>query len=90
MTNKEIERDWALLYKYRSGRDVDPKDLLLIDGLRWLDLMNKGLSLKRKVITAKTTYQGKSLLPWWYPLKALNDYLRLSWRHFNHRDNVAS
>lgn len=93
MINKEMEREWALFYKYRHGGNADPKDLPLIEGLCLVGLMNKGLSLKRKVITAKTTKQGMDLLPLWYPLyplKALGDYLRLSWHHFRHRNSAIS
>ena len=90
MTNKEIEREWALFYKYRHGCDIDIKDMPFINELCLIGLMNKGLSLKRKVITAKTTDQGMALCPWWYPLKTLSNYLHLSWHHFKYRNNATS
>ena len=90
MENNERERKRALYYKYRHDRDMDPKDLPLIDELCLTGLMNKGLSRKRKVITAKTTEQGMAFCPWWYPLKALSNYLHLSWHHFKNRNNATS
>ena len=60
--NPDLEKDLEIIRKYRDGRDIDEEDLPRIDVLCSIGLMNKGISLKRKVITAKPTCVGIGLL----------------------------
>ncbi|MDD5639190.1 MAG: hypothetical protein PHR47_00045 [Candidatus Pacebacteria bacterium] len=57
-----LEKDIGIIRKYKDGRDVDEEDLPRINALCSIGLMNKGISLQRKVVTAKPTYLGISLL----------------------------
>jgi hypothetical protein len=51
-----------LLLKYRDGEDVDPKDMSKLNVLASIGMVKKGISIKRKTITAKTTPTGIGVL----------------------------
>jgi hypothetical protein len=54
--------DEKILKKYEIGRDIDKEDLPILEELRSVRLIHIGISLKRKVLTAKTTALGRGLL----------------------------
>ena len=62
MVSKEMKRNLELMEKYKDGRDLDPEDVEAINRLCSIGLMNRGISTKREVITAKTTGTGLGLL----------------------------
>jgi len=55
--------DEDILRKYRDGRDLDPEDAPHVRELCSVGMMKTGLSLQRKVITAKTIGLGLRLIP---------------------------
>lgn len=63
MTEKSFIKEYfPLLEKYRNGEDVDDADMPKLDILASIGLIKKGISIKRKKITAKTTSSGIGLL----------------------------
>jgi hypothetical protein len=50
-----------ILHKYANGKDVDSADDCILREMALIGLMNIGLSIKRKTITAKTTDVGLGL-----------------------------
>jgi len=62
MVSKDLEKDLNLLEKYKDGGDLDPEDIEAVNILCSIGLMNRGISLKRKVVTAKTTGTGLGLI----------------------------
>ena len=59
---EEIEDDLKILEKYKDGRDIDPGDFSKVNELASIGLMKKGLSIRRKKSTAKTTPLGRKLI----------------------------
>lgn len=59
---KANKDDLYYLTKYKNGRDLDTEDKPYTDKLRDVGLINYGLSIRRKIITAKTTCLGLKLL----------------------------
>ena len=57
-----MKREYQILLKYKDGRDIDPEDKEIINELCSIGLMNRGISLKRKQITAKITFLGRKIL----------------------------
>jgi hypothetical protein len=51
-----------LLLKYKNGEDIDDADKPKLDTMASIGLIKKGISIKRKKITAKTTSTGIGLL----------------------------
>jgi hypothetical protein len=62
MVSFELKRDLDMIKKYKDGREADEEDLPVIKMLCSIGLMNRGVSLKRQVITAKSTETGIGLL----------------------------
>ena len=59
---KSIMRDEEILTFYKDGKDVVQKDIKIVNELASIGLMKKGISLKRKVVTAKTSALGLKLI----------------------------
>lgn len=57
-----LEKEKALMEKYRHGRCIDAGDNNAVDTLCSLGLIKTGLSVKKMVETAKTTEMGLELL----------------------------
>lgn len=51
-----------LLLKYKHGEDIEDEDKSKLDTMASIGLIKKGISIKRKRITAKTTSTGIGLL----------------------------
>jgi len=62
MVSFELKMVIELIEKYKDGRDVDEEDLPAINMLCSIGFMNRGISTKRKAITAKSTCMGIGLL----------------------------
>jgi hypothetical protein len=64
MTGKSFIKDYSpLLLKYKEGEDVtDQDDIPKLEMLASVGLIKKGISTKRRQITAKTTSMGLGLL----------------------------
>jgi len=56
-----LENVETTLKKYEIGRDIDEEDLPKLEELRSVGLIHIGISLKRRVLTAKTTALGRGL-----------------------------
>lgn len=57
-----LEKEKALMEKYRYGRCIDAEDNDAVDTLCSLGLVKTGLSVEKMVETAKTTKMGLELL----------------------------
>lgn len=57
-----VEDDIKLLKKYEIGRLVDYEDYDQIEELSAIGLMQTGVSIKKKKMTAKTSNLGKKLI----------------------------
>ena len=62
VVSKSIMQDEKILTFYKDGKDVVQKDIRVVNELASIGLMNKGISLKRKVVTAKTSALGLKLI----------------------------
>lgn len=57
-----IIQDEAILTYYKKGNDIRTQDVRIVNELSSIGLMKKGISLKRKVVTAKTSALGLKLI----------------------------
>jgi hypothetical protein len=62
MIDPSIKSDIEIMKKYKDGKDVDEIDMPHIRELCSIGLMKTGISIKRKVITAKTIGIGLKLI----------------------------
>jgi hypothetical protein len=62
MMDSSIRKDVELIKKYKDGRDMDADDEPTIRELCSIGMMKTGISIKRKVITAKTIGIGRKLI----------------------------
>ena len=57
-----ISEDVRILNAYKEGKDISLADLEKIEELASIGLVKKGISLKRRKVTAKTTALGLRLI----------------------------
>ena len=57
-----ISEDVRILNAYKEGKDISLTDLEKIEELASIGLVKKGISLKRRKVTAKTTALGLRLI----------------------------
>jgi hypothetical protein len=57
-----IIQDETILTYYKEGKDIRDDDVEIVNELSSIGLMKKGISLKRKVVTAKTSTLGLKLI----------------------------
>jgi len=57
-----INKELKILEDYKNGKIVDPSDLEIIDELAMVGFIRRGVSLKMKKPTAKTTTLGLSFV----------------------------
>lgn len=60
MNIDEIEE--AILRKYKDGRDLDEGDRVYVEYFCSIGMMKKGISLRRRAVTAKTIGLGLRLI----------------------------
>lgn len=60
--NQTIKEDIEVLRRYKVGKDIEDSDIQKLDELASIGLIRKGISIKRRRVTAKTTPRGLKLL----------------------------
>lgn len=60
--NQSIREDIEFLKRYEVGKDIEDSDIQKLDELASIGLIRKGISIKRRRVTAKTTPLGLKLL----------------------------
>ncbi len=60
--NQTIKEDIEILRRYKVGKDIEDSDIQKLDELASIGLIRKGISIKRRRVTAKTTPRGLKLL----------------------------
>ena len=60
--NQTIKEDIEILRRYKVGKDIEDSDIQKLDELASIGLIRKGISIKRRRVTAKTTPLGLKLL----------------------------
>jgi len=60
--NQSIREDIEFLKRYEVGKDIEDSDIQKLDELASVGLIRKGISIKRRRVTAKTTPLGLKLL----------------------------
>ena len=60
--NQTIKEDIEILRRSKVGKDIEDSDIQKLDELASIGLIRKGISIKRRRVTAKTTPQGLKLL----------------------------
>jgi len=60
--NQTIRDDIEILRRYETGKDIEESDRQKLDELASIGLIRKGISIKRRQVTAKTTPLGLKLL----------------------------
>lgn len=59
---EEFQKDLQVLKKYKDGRDLELEDESIVREMCEVGMMKTGISLRRQVVTAKTTTLGRKLL----------------------------
>jgi hypothetical protein len=60
--NQSVREDIEILKRYEVGKDIEDSDIQKLDELASIGLIRKGISIKRRRVTAKTTPLGLKLL----------------------------
>ena len=60
--NQTVREDIEILRRYEVGKDIEDSDIQKLDELASIGLIRKGISIKRRRVTAKTTPLGLKLL----------------------------
>ncbi len=60
--NQSVREDIEFLKRYEVGKDIEDSDIQKLDELASIGLIRKGISIKRRRVTAKTTPLGLKLL----------------------------
>ena len=60
--NQSVREDIEFLKRYEVGKDIEDSDIQKLDELASVGLIRKGISIKRRRVTAKTTPLGLKLL----------------------------
>jgi len=60
--NQTVREDIEILRRYEVGKDIEDSDIQKLDELASVGLIRKGISIKRRQVTAKTTPLGLKLL----------------------------
>ena len=60
--NQTIRDDIEILRRYETGKDIEESDRQKLDELASIGLIRKGISIKRRQVTAKATPLGLKLL----------------------------
>ncbi len=60
--NQIVREDIEILRRYEAGKDIEDNDIQKLDELASIGLIRKGISIKRRRVTAKTTPLGLKLL----------------------------
>ena len=60
--HQTVREDIEILRRYEAGKDIEDSDIQKLDELASVGLIRKGISIKRRQVTAKTTPLGLKLL----------------------------
>ena len=60
--NQSVREDIEFLKRYEVRKDIEDSDIQKLDELASIGLIRKGISIKRRRVTAKTTPLGLKLL----------------------------
>jgi len=60
--SQTVKEDIEILRHYKVGKDIEDSDIQKLNELASIGLIRKGISIKRRRVTAKTTPLGLKLL----------------------------